>query len=430
MSFRRQCSRRSARQEKTMAADPIAPIENALESLMNAAAPSLSRLSLAAVVACTLCAHAPPSPAQPNAVPAAEPGHGAAQTVVRIAHVAPLSGSIAHVGKDSENGVRMAAEDLNARGLTLGGRKVRFELAAEDDAGEPKQATQVAQKLCDKRVAAVVGHLTSGTAMPAARIYSECGIPNVTATATHPKLTQAGYKTTFRVIANDNMLGAAMAEHAAAAGIQTVAVVDDRTAYGQGIAEVFKRTARAKGLRIASEQFTTDKATDFSVILTAIKAKAPQAIFFGGVDAQAGPMLRQMEQLGLRGIAFYGGDGMCSAKLPELAGAAALVEQVVCAEGGVSIERMPGGKAWKQRYDARFPGEFQVASPYAYDATMVLADAMLRADSAEPKVYAAKLADARWDGVTARIEFAGNGDLKRAAIARFQYRDGRKQALP
>lgn len=356
--------------------------------------------------------------------PAAE-----AQTVVRIAHVAPTSGAQAHFGKDNENGVRLAIEELNARGVVIGGNKVRFELVAEDDAADPKQATQVAQKLCNIRVAGVVGHMNSGTALPASRVYSDCGIPNITGSATNPKFTQAGYRTSFRVIANDNALGAGVADHAAASGIKTVAVVDDRTAYGQGIAEVFKRTARARGLQIVSEQFTTDKSVDFTSILTAIKTKAPQAIFFGGVDAQLGPMLRQMEQLGMRNVAVYGGDGICSNKLPELAAGSALVDQVRCAEGGVSLDRMPAGKAWKQRYDARFPGQFQVFSPYTYDATMVLADAMERAGSSDPKVYIKELANTRLDGVTARIEFGPDGDLKNPAMTLFQYRGGKKAAL-
>lgn len=216
------------------------------------------------------------------------------QIVVRIAHVAPTSGAQAHFGKDNENGARLAIEELNARGVVIGGQRARFELVAEDDAADPRQATQVAQKLCDSRVAGVVGHMNSGTAIPASRTYHDCGIPNISGSATNPLLTRAGYATTFRVIASDDALGAALAAHAASTKLQTVAVIDDRTAYGQGIAEVFKRTARDKGLRIVGEYYTTDKAVDFNAILTAIKAKAPQAIFFGGVDAQAGPMLRQM----------------------------------------------------------------------------------------------------------------------------------------
>lgn len=170
--------------------------------------------------------------------------------VVRIGHVAPLSGPQAHYGKDNENGVRMAIEDLNAQGVTIAGRKVRFELVAEDDAADPKQGTAAAQKLCDAKVAGVVGHLNSGTTIPASKVYNDCGIPHITGAATNPNLTRPGYKTTYRIIANDNALGAGLAFYAAdALKLKRVAVIDDRTAYGQGVAEVFKRTAQQRACR-------------------------------------------------------------------------------------------------------------------------------------------------------------------------------------
>ena len=239
--------------------------------------------------------------------------------VVKIGHVAPLSGAQAHYGKDNENGVRMAIEDLNAAGVTIGGKRVKLEIQAEDDAADPKQGTAAAQKLCDAKVAGVVGHLNSGTTIPASKVYNDCGIPHVTGAATNPNLTKPGYKTTFRIIANDNALGAALALYAAdTLKLKKVAIIDDRTAYGQGVAEVFKKTAMSKGMTVVDEQFTTDKATDFMAILTAVKSKGPDGVFFGGMDPQGGPMLRQMEQLGMGSVKFFGGDGICTDKLIEL----------------------------------------------------------------------------------------------------------------
>ena len=233
--------------------------------------------------------------------------------VVKIGHVAPVSGPQAAYGKDNENGARMAIEELNSQGVVIGGKKVKFELVAEDDAADPKQGAAAAQKLCDAKVAGVAGHLNSGTTIPASKIYNDCGIPMITPSATNPNLTKPGYKTTFRLLANDNALGAGLAFYAAdALKLKTVAVIDDRTAYGQGVADVFKKTAKQKGMTVVDEQFTTDKAVDFMAILTAIKAKNPDAIFFGGMDPQAGPMLRQMEQLGLTRQKYFGGDGICT----------------------------------------------------------------------------------------------------------------------
>ncbi|WP_284618474.1 branched-chain amino acid ABC transporter substrate-binding protein [Aquabacterium humicola] len=353
-----------------------------------------------------------------------------AQEVVKIGHVGPVSGAQAHYGKDNENGARMAVEDLNAKGVTIGGKKVKLELVAEDDAADPKQGTAAAQKLCDAKVHGVVGHLNSGTTIPASTVYNQCNLPHITPSATNPKLTQQGYKTTFRLLANDNALGAGLALHAANnLKLKKVAIIDDRTAYGQGVAEVFKKTAAEKGIQIVDEQFTTDKATDFMAILTAIKAKAPDGIFFGGMDPQAGPMLRQMEQLGLSNVKFFGGDGICTAKLAELSGGAKTLGNVTCAEGGASLDKMPGGKAWKDRYDKKYPGQFQVYSPYTYDAVHVLVDAMQRAGSTDPKVYMPKLKEANYQGVTAKVGFEADGELKSPAMTLYVYKDGKKFPL-
>jgi branched-chain amino acid transport system substrate-binding protein len=350
--------------------------------------------------------------------------------VVKIGHVAPLSGSQAHYGKDNENGVRMAIEDLNTQNIMIGGRKAKFEIVAEDDAADPKQGTAAAQKLCDSKVAGVVGHLNSGTTIPASKVYNDCGIPHVTGAATNPNLTKPGYKTTYRIIANDNALGAGLAFYASdALKLKRVAIIDDRTAYGQGVAEVFKRTALAKGMTVVDEQFTTDKATDFMAILTAVKAKNPDAIFYGGMDPQAGPMLRQMEQLGMNNVKYFGGDGICTAEVAKLAAGAKTIGNVVCAEGGASLAKMPGGEAWMKRYEAKYPKQFQVYSPYTYDATFVLVDAMKRANSIDPKVYTPELMKTNFKGVTTTIAFEPNGELKNPAITLYVYKDGKKSAL-
>lgn len=361
---------------------------------------------------------------------AAVAGIASAQDVVKIGHVAPTSGAQAHYGKDNENGVRMAIEDLNKAGVVIGGKKVKLEIQAEDDAADPKQGTAAAQKLCDAKVAGVVGHLNSGTTIPASKVYNDCGIPHVTGAATNPNLTKPGYKTTYRIIANDNALGAGLAFYAAdKLKVKSVAIIDDRTAYGQGVAEVFKKTALTKGIKVVDEQFTTDKATDFMAILTAIKAKNPDAIFYGGMDPQAGPMLRQMEQLGLGKVKYFGGDGICTSEIAKLAAGAKTLENVVCAEGGASLAKMPGGTAWKKRYDEKYPNQFQVYSPYTYDATFVLVEAMKKAKSWDPKVYTPELIKTNFKGVTTTIQFEPNGELKNPAITLYQYKDGKKVAL-
>jgi branched-chain amino acid transport system substrate-binding protein len=349
---------------------------------------------------------------------------------VRIAHAGPTSGGIAHIGKDTENGVRMAIDDLNTQGIVIGGKKIKFELAAEDDAGDPRQATAVAQKLCDSKVAGVVGHLQSGTTIPASMIYNKCGLPHITSAATNPDVTKRGFDTTYRLIANDNALGAALAHYASdVLKVKTVAVIDDRTAYGQGLADVFSATAKQLGIQVLAKEFTNDKATDFSAILTNIKGKKPDAVFYGGLDAQAGPMLRQMEQLGMANAKFFGGDAICTEKLSELASKAGNLKNVTCATGGASIQKMQGGVEWKKKYDARFPGQFQVYSPYAYDATFVLVDAMKRANSVEPKVYVPFITKTKFKGITANIAFTPKGELTTPAVTLYSYKDNVRVTL-
>ncbi len=371
-------------------------------------------------------AAAPAAPAAP--APAAAPSGDT--LVVKIGHVAPVSGAQAHYGKDNENGVRMAIEDLNKQGVMIGGKKATFEIVAEDDAADPKQGTAAAQKLCDSKVAGVVGHLNSGTTIPASKVYNDCGIPHVTGAATNPDLTKPGYKTTYRIIANDLALGAGLAFYAAdTLKLKKVAIIDDRSAYGQGVADIFKKTAKEKGMTVVDEQFTTDKATDFMAILTAIKAKGPDAVFYGGMDPQAGPMLRQMEQLGMSKVKYFGGDGICTSEIAKLAGGAKTLENVICAEGGASLAKMPGGAEWKKRYDEKYPNQFQVYSPYTYDATFVLVDAMKRANSIDPKAYTPELIKTSMKGVTTTIEFLPNGELKNPAITLYNYKEGKKTAL-
>ena len=354
----------------------------------------------------------------------------AQEQVIKIGHIGPTSGPQAHFGKDDENGVRMAIEDLNAKGMEIGGKKVKFVLVAEDDVADPKQGTAASQKLCDDRVAGAVAFVNSGVAIPSSKVFHDCGIPMITGAATNPDLTKPGWNTTYRVIANDNALGAALATYAAKnLKLKNVAVIDDRTAYGQGLANVFKKDAEKQGIKIVASEFTNDKATDFMAILTSIKAKKPDAIFYGGMYGQAGPMLRQMAQLGMNDVKMFGGDGICVTELAKVAAGAKPLENVVCADGGASIAKMPGGTEWKKRYDAKYPGQFQVYSPYFYDGTMLLADAMKRANSWDPKVYIPFLQKSDYSGVTSKIQFEKNGEMKNPSYTLSRYVNGNKTPI-
>ena len=351
--------------------------------------------------------------------------------VVKIGHVAPTSGGQAHLGKDNENGARMAIDELNAKGTTIGGKKVKFELVAEDDGADPKQGTAAAQKLVDSKVNGVIGHLNSGTSIPASKIYSDAGIPQISPSATNPKFTRQGYKTTFRVVADDVHLGGTLGKYAVKElKGKSIAVIDDRSAYGQGVADEFEKGVKLAGGSTVDRQFTNDKATDFTAILTAIKSKNPDVIFYGGMDSQAGPMIRQMQQLGIK-AKLVGGDGICSAELPKLAAGTLADGQVVCAEaGGVEGQAKKGMDDFYAAYKKKYNSEVQVYAPYVYDALNVMVAAMVKAGSAEPAKYLPVLAKTEgFKGVTGVIGFDDKGDVKNGALTLYTYKAGKRDQL-
>ena len=354
-----------------------------------------------------------------------------AQTVVKIGHVGPISGAIAHLGKDNENGARLAIEDLNAKGISIGGAKVKFELVAEDDAADPKQGAAAAQKLVDGKVNGVIGHLNSGTSIPASKIYSDAGIPQISPSATNPKFTRQGYKTTFRVVADDVHLGGTLGRYAVnTMKGKNIAVIDDRTAYGQGVADEFEKAVKAAGGTIVGREFTNDKATDFMPILTTLKGKKPDVVFFGGMDAVAGPMLKQMKSLGVS-AKFMGGDGICTGELSKLAGDAMADGQVVCAEaGGVEGAQKKAMDDFGVRYKKRFNDDVKLYAPYVYDAVNLMVDAMVTAKSSDPAKYLPVLAKTTgYKGVTGTISFDDKGDVKNGALTLYTYKGGKRDML-
>jgi branched-chain amino acid transport system substrate-binding protein len=344
------------------------------------------------------------------------------EAVVKIGHVGPITGPQAHLGKDNENGARMAVDDANAKNIVIDGKKIKFELVPEDDQADPKQGTTVAQMLVDAKVAGVVGHLNSGTTIPASKLYSDAGIPQISPSATNPKYTLQGFKTAFRVMANDVQQGSVIGKEAVTTlGAKKIAIIDDKTAYGAGLAEETEKAAKEAGGTIVAHEFTNDKATDFKAILTKIKAKNPDIIMYGGMDAQGGPMVKQMKELGIK-AKYIAGDGVCSAEWPKLAGGAA--EGQYCTQAGVPPENMANAKDFVTRFTGKY-GPIQVYAPYSYDATMTLIAAMQKANSTDPAKYLPELAKISYDGVTAKIEFDEHGDTKNGAITLYQVKDGK-----
>lgn len=346
--------------------------------------------------------------------------------VVRIGAAAPLTGNQAHIGKDNESGTRMAIDDANAKGIVIGGRKIHFELVSEDDQADPKTATIVAQKLVDNKVNGIIGHLNSGTTIPASKIYSDNGIVQISPSATAVNYTAQGFKTAFRVMANDAQQGHVLGEYAAKnLGAKKIAVIDDRTAYGQGLADEFIKAAQANGAQVVAHEYTSDKAVDFTAVLTAVKGKHPDLLFYGGMDPQAGPMAKQIKALALN-LKFMMGDGGYTPEFIKLASDAA--EGAYASLPGVPLAKMPGGKEFETRFVAKYQ-PIQLYAPYCYDAVNVMIAAMQKADSVEPSKYLPALVNTSYDGVTAKIQFDEKGDLKGGAITLYQVQQGKWQPL-
>lgn len=355
-----------------------------------------------------------------------KPQQNSDHQVVLIGQASPLTGPQAHLGKDNENGARLALDEINAAGLTLGGKQRVLEMKSEDDAADPKTATTVAQKLVDEDVAGVIGHLNSGATIPASRIYSDNGIPQISPSATAVAYTVSGFKTAFRVMTNDAQQGSVLGNYAVTGlGAKRIAIIDDRTAYGQGLADEVEKAVKAAGGDVVAREYTSDRSTDFMAILTSIKGKSPDLVFFGGMDPQAAPMIKQMKALGMK-AKFLGGDGVETPKFIELAGVDA--EGALASNPGLPLDAMPGGSAFKAKFEAKY-GKIQNYAPYAYDAMYVLVDAMKRADSSDPAKYLAELPKTDYQGVTGHIRFDARGDLAGGAVTLYQVKDGKWQPL-
>ena len=341
--------------------------------------------------------------------------------VIKIGNGAPLTGPDSYLGKDNENGARLAVEEINRQGLTINGKAITLELLGEDDAGDPKLGTQVAQKLVDSKVVAVVGHLNSGVTIPASKIYSEAGIVQISPSSTNPEYTKQGYKTAYRMVGTDAQQGPVLAKFA----IETlkgksIAIVDDATQYGKGLADEFEKKIISSGSKIVIHEATNNKATDFKAILTNIKAKNPDIILFGGMAATGGPFAKQAKELGIK-AKIIGGDGICSPTLYELAGDA--VENIVCSTVGVPKESLNNSANFLKNYQERFKTEVQIYAPMAYDAVMIIVDAMKRSNSTNAADILKAIPTTNYAGLSGQITFDEKGDLKESYITLSQFKD-------
>src|SRR3954468_14226154 len=351
-----------------------------------------------------------------------KPAAGAAAGAeVKIGHVAPLTGGIAHLGKDNENGARLAVEEANAAGVKLVGKDVKFVLVAEDDQADPKGGTTVAQKLVDAKVVGVVGHLNSGTSIPASPIYNQAGIPVISGSATNPKLTEQGFKNQFRDVGRDDQQGPAIATYLAnERKPKLVAVVDDASAYGEGLANEVEKTLKAANIQILPREKGTNKTNDWKAVLTKLRGRNPDAVFYGGMTSTAAPLVKQGRELGMKAV-FSFGDGACEGEMVKLAGEA--TEGLLCSQAGIPVAA--ASKKFLDAFKKRFNADPIIYAPFTYDATNVLIEAMKKADSADPAKYLPELQKISFTGATGPISFDEKGDRKDAEMTIFTMKSGK-----
>ena len=347
--------------------------------------------------------------------PSPKTASGEETIAVLIGVAGPLTGSIAHQGKDDENGVALAIDQANDRKIKIGGKVAVFKMLSEDDQGDPKVGTLVAQKLVDAKVVAVIGHLNSGVTIPASEVYAKAGIPVISGSATNPTLTERGLKNVFRTVGRDDQQGPAIAAYIVAElKSKRAAIVDDKTAYGEGLATEVEKALRGAGVAIVARERTTDKETDFKAILTRIKQKDVDVVFHGGMDATGGLMLKQARELGMKAV-FTFGDGACTDEMAQLAGPAG--EGFVCSQAGLPADAASTEflTAFKARY-----GPTKLYAPFFYDATNVIIEAMRMADSIDPAKFTPEIYKVSLNGATGKLEFDTKGDRKDAEMTIFR----------
>lgn len=346
----------------------------------------------------------------------------AAPMTVRIGFVAPLTGENANYGRDLENGVQLALDEANAQGLKIGDQTAHFELVPIDDQSDPRLGVQAAAQFANQGVSAVVGHFNSGTAIPASRIYESAGIPMIDPAATNPALTSQGFANVFMVISND-------AQNAGIAGAwavdvlkaKRIAILDDRSAFGQGEADVFERTVRAHGGNVVAREFAANGNGTFAAQVAQIKSADADLLYFGGLARQAAAIVKQMKTAGLA-AQFVGGGGVVNSDFIQHAGPAC--EGAMSWEYGRPLAQLPDGPRFAQKYKSRFGSDVLAYAPFGYDAAWAAIQAMVAAKSARPDIYRSTLKSIGFDGVTGHIAFEQDGTLKNGASTLYQVKKG------
>ena len=355
------------------------------------------------------------------------PSYGTEPETVKIGFAGPLTGPVARVGKDLQYGAQLALDEANAKNPVIAGKPVKFVLDVQDDQADPRMAIQAAQKLVDDGVVGVIGHYNSGCSIPASAVYHNNDVAMITPGSTNPALTQQGFANVFRTMGNDGV-GGVIAGRFAVEQLKAkrIAIIDDRTAFGQGLADAFAKGAKdAKG-NVVDREFTNDKAVDFRAILTTLKEKNVDMIFFGGLDEQGAMLVKQMRSLGMQ-TQLFGAGALKSNAFLQIAGTSGEGTQDL--EPGPALDKLPAAQEFAKRYKTRFNQDVELYAPFAYDAALAMIKAVETANSLNRAKIVAALPKVTVTGVTGRIEFDPHGDLIKPPYTLFQVQQGQWKSL-
>jgi branched-chain amino acid transport system substrate-binding protein len=332
---------------------------------------------------------------------------------VKIATQSPLSGGQAALGEGIKLGTQLAIEKFKGP-LEKAGFKV--ELVPFDDQAKPDVGVANAKNvIADKDIMVVIGHLNSGVAIPSSEVYKEQNLAMISPANTNPTVTDRGYANVFRVCGRDDVQGVVGSEFAnGTLKAKSVYIIHDKTTYGQGVAEFFKADAEKKGIKVLGFEGTEEK-SNFDPIITPLKAKNPDLVYFGGIYEQAAPFFKQAREKGVK-AKFMGPDGMDSSDLTKIAGKTVVGMHYTSVAGPVSV--YPQAKQFAEEYKKKFGKNPEPFAAQAYDSTAIAIkalEAVTKGGKAPTRdAVTAAIRDVRYTGITGAVEFDAKGDPKKA----------------
>jgi branched-chain amino acid transport system substrate-binding protein len=351
-------------------------------------------------------------------------GCGKSANTIKVGLAAVQSGSDAAIGATMLNGAQIAVDEWNAKGGVLG---QKIETISLDDEGKPDKAVNVAQTLVDDGVVGVIGHLNSGCTIPASRVYNDGKVIQITPGSTNPQYTEQGFPYAFRICGRDDQQGATGGAFLHdVLKLNKIAILHNKTAYGQGLATEVQKTFEARGGQVVLFQGVGEDESDFRANISVIQGSGAQGFFWGGMYSQGGPMFVQMRQAGVN-TPFVSGEGCFDHTFIDTVGANAAN---VYLSFGKDYHSTPAAQSFLQKYKAKYNHEEGAYSVYGYDAANVLLTAIQQAGTTDPDKVAAIMKSEPFDTILGKIEFDSKGDVKQSGYIMWTIKDGHFVVVP